>query len=292
MILTIGSVNIDHVYRLTALPRPGETIATGHYAQGLGGKGANQSLAARLAGAEVHHAGAIGTDGSWCRQRLADAGVDVADLEIADAPTGHAIILVDAVGENEIVIHDGANRALTPALIRRAIARARPGDWLLLQNETNLLAEAAQAGHDAGLRVAFAAAPFEARAVMAVAPHAELLAMNAVEATQLAAHPGGPATIASIPMLLITEGAEGMRCRAGGHEIHQPAFTVAPTDTTGAGDTCLGYFLAALDHGQDIAGAMHLAAAAAAIQTTRPGAADAIPERAEVLAFLAAREGA
>ena len=87
MILTIGSVNIDHVHRVAALPGPGETVIDKGYARGLGGKGANQSLAARLAGAEVRHAGAIGADGGWCRERLAAAGIDVSDLVTAEAAT-------------------------------------------------------------------------------------------------------------------------------------------------------------------------------------------------------------
>lgn len=289
MILTIGSVNIDHVYRVAALPRPGETVPDLGYARGLGGKGANQSLAARLAGAEVRHAGAVGADGAWCRERLAAAGIDVADIVTAEAATGHAVILVDGAGENVIVVHGGANRALTPRLVEAAIGRARAGDWLLLQNETNLLVEAARAGRAAGLRVAYAAAPFDPEATAAVIPHVDLLAVNSVEAEQLARHLGTPAETFGAPVLLITEGAKGARCWTGAAEVRQAAFEVVPVDTTGAGDTFLGYLLAGLDRGRPVAGAMRLAAAAAAIQVTRPGAGEAIPTAAEVDAFLAAR---
>ena len=289
MILTIGSVNIDHVYRVAALPAPGETVADMGYAKGLGGKGANQSLAARLAGAEVRHVGAIGRDGGWCRDRLAAAGIDVAELVTVEAATGHAVILVDAAGENVIVIHAGANRALTPELVRGAVGRARPGDWLLLQNETNLVAEAAQAGRAAGLRVAYAAAPFDAAATAEVIGHVDLLAVNAVEAVQLARHLGSEPETFGAPALLVTDGRRGARCWSGAAEIRQDAFAVEAVDTTGAGDTFLGYFLAALDRGRPLAQAMRVAAAAAAIQVTRPGAGEAIPEAGEVDAFLAAR---
>lgn len=286
MILTIGSVNIDHVYRVAALPGPGETTVDKGYTRGQGGKGANQSLAARLAGAEVRHAGAIGADGAWCRQRLAAAGIDVQDLVTVEAATGHAVILVDDAGENSIVIHGGANRALTPAVIERAIGRAKGGDWLLLQNETNLVVEAARAGRAAGLRVAYAAAPFDPEATAAVIPHVDLLAVNAVEAEQLARHLGSPAETFGAPVLLVTEGDRGARCWAANSRLHQPAFPVTPVDTTGAGDCFLGYFLAGLDRGLPVADALRLAAAAAAIQVTRPGAAEAMPPEAEVLAFL------
>lgn len=290
MILTIGSVNIDHVYRVPALPGPGETLADRGYARGLGGKGANQSFAARQAGAEVRHAGAVGTDGDWCRARLAAAGIDVSDLATIETGTGHAVILVDEAGENVIVIHGGANRALSPALIERAVGRAKPGDWLLLQNETNLVVEAARAGRAAGMRVAYAAAPFEPEATADVIAHVDLLAMNAVESEQLAHHLGTPVDTFGAPVLLVTEGSRGARCWAGPNGLHQPAFAVEPVDTTGAGDTFLGYFLAGLDAGLSIAEALRVAAAAAAIQVTRPGAAEAIPDAAEVQAFLAERD--
>jgi ribokinase len=289
MILTIGSVNIDHVHRVTALPGPGETVPDRGYARGLGGKGANQSLAARLAGAEVRHAGAIGADGDWCRARLAAAGIDVADLDTVEAATGHAVILVDDAGENLIVVHGGANRALNVALVERAIGRAAAGDWLLLQNETNLVVEAARAGRAAGLRVAYAAAPFDPAATAEVVPHVDLLAVNALEAAQLAGHLGTAPETFGAPVLLITEGSRGARCWSGAGEIRQAAFAVEPVDTTGAGDTFLGYFLAGLDGGLAVAEALRRAAAAAAIQVTRPGAAEAIPAAAEVDAFLAAR---
>jgi ribokinase len=291
MILTVGSVNIDHVHRVAALPGPGETVVDTGYARGLGGKGANQSLAARLAGAEVRHAGAIGADGAWCRDRLAAAGIGVEDLTTVEAATGvmtgHAVILVDDRGENLIVVHGGANRALSEAAIERAVGRARAGDWLLLQNETNLVVAAAQAGRAAGLRVAYAAAPFDPAATAAVMPLVDLLAVNAVEAAQLAGHLGRAPERFGAPVLLITEGAEGARCWTAAGEMRQEAFAVEPVDTTGAGDTFLGYFLAGLDRGRPVAEAMRLAAAAAAIQVTRPGAAEAIPTAAEVDAFLA-----
>ena len=289
MILTIGSVNIDHAHRAAALPGAGETVFDKGYVKSLGGKGANQSLAARLAGAEVRHAGAVGADGAWCRERLAGAGIDVADLVTVEAATGHAVILIDDAGENSIIVHGGANRALTPALIDRAIGRARPGDWLLLQNETNLVAEAARAGRAAGLRVAYAAAPFDPVATAEVIPHVDLLAVNAVEAAQLARHLGAPSESLGVPVLLVTEGASGAHCWTGRQKLHQDAFRVVPVDTTGAGDCYLGYFLAGLDDGMPLDEALRLAAAAAAIQVTRPGAAEALPAKAEVFAFLAER---
>lgn len=289
-ILNIGSVNIDHAYRVVRHPAPGETVMDKGYLRGLGGKGANMSLAAAAAGAAVRHAGAVGADGLWCREQMAQAGIDVADLAVGETATGHALIIVDDAGENVIVVHSGANRALTADAIRAAIARAAPGDWLLLQNETNLVAEAAAAGRAAGMKVAYAAAPFDPEAARRMIGLAELIAVNAVEAEQLAAQTGRDLDALGVPALLVTLGADGAVYRAGGAVTRTPAFPVDPVDTTGAGDTFLGYFLAGLDLGAPLAQALRRASAAAALQITRPGAGAAIPDGGEVDAFLSREE--
>ncbi len=295
-IFNLGSINIDHVYRVAHLPGPGETVSDLGYAQGLGGKGMNQSLAAAAAGARVHHIGAVGADGAWIVERLAAAGVDVADLATVAAATGRAVVCVDANAENQIVIHGGANRALTVEQIDRALARARPGDWFLAQNETNLIAEGFARARARGLRTAYAAAPFEAAAAAGLigpgpARLVDLLAVNEVEAGQLAAHLGTAADALPVPELLVTLGARGARYRAGEMVCEVAAFPVTPVDTTGAGDTFLGVFLAARDGGAAPEAALRQASAAAALQVTRPGAADAIPAGPEVAAFLAERSG-
>ena len=286
-ILNIGSVNIDHVYGVARHPAPGETISDLGFATYLGGKGANMSLAAAMGGASVCHAGCVGAEGLWCRDRLAAAGVDVADLIEVDQATGHAVIMVDEAGENIIVIHAGANRALTEAQIEAAIASCQPGDWLLLQNETNLVPFAARTARAAGLKVAYAAAPFDSDATAEVLPHADLLAVNEVEAQQLAAHLEIAIADLPVPSVLITLGAEGALLRRGNDEHRVDAFPVTPVDTTGAGDTFLGFFLAGVDTGASFEDALRRASAASALQITRPGAADAIPTGADVDAFLA-----
>ncbi|MBU2957296.1 ribokinase [Paracoccus sp. 1_MG-2023] len=285
-IWNLGSINIDHVYRLDSLPKPGETLASRSYAEGLGGKGANQSVAAARAGSATHHLGAMGTGGEWALDRLCDAGVDVASVaHLPDEATGHAIILLDAQAENAIVIHPGANWAIPEDDIASALDAMGDGDTLLLQNETNAQVAAARKARENGARVIYSAAPFDIGAVRAILPHADILAMNEHEAAQLFAAEPGDLPVAG---LLITKGAAGAEyrdLRTG--QIHaQPSFPVTPVDTTGAGDTFAGFFAAALDQGDDIPAALRLAAAASALQVTRPGAGDAIPTRAEVDAFL------
>lgn len=285
-IWNLGSINIDHVYRLDSLPRPGETLASRGYAQGLGGKGANQSVAAARAGATTHHLGAMGTGDDWVRDRLAQAGVDMGHVaRLNDQATGHAIILLDADAENAIVIHPGANRAIDEAALTDALSALTPSDTLLIQNETNGQVAAAQAAQARGARVIYSAAPFDLEAVRAVLPHVSILAMNEGEAQQLFA--GIPGDL-PVQGLLITRGAHGAEYRdlTTGQVHSQSSFRVTPVDTTGAGDTFAGYFAAALDAGADVAAALRLASGAAAVKVTRAGAGDAIPTRAEVEAFL------
>lgn len=285
-IWNLGSVNIDHVYRLPHLPLPGETLASLGYAQGLGGKGANQSVAAAQAGSVTHHLGAMGEGDGWVLDRLSRAGVDITQVQLlSDEATGHAIILLDSGAENAIVLHPGANRAIDEAALTQVLSQIRQGDTLLIQNETNGQLAAARAAQAQGARVIYSAAPFDIAAVRAVLPHVSVLAMNEGEAAQLfAAIPG------DLPVegLLITKGAQGAEYRdlRSGTVHRQSAFPVTPVDTTGAGDTFAGYFAAALDQGGDLPSALRLASAAAALKVTRAGAGDAIPSRAEVDAFL------
>lgn len=282
-IWNLGSINIDHVYRVPHLPAPGETLSALDYSQGLGGKGANQSVAAARAGAICHHIGAIGPGSDWVLDELAGYGVDLAHVTVGRVPTGHAIINVDPQAENSIVIYPGANRAMTAEMLAAALAGADAGDSLLLQNETSDQAEAAAMAAAKGLRVIYSAAPFDIASVRAVLPHVTLLVMNEIEAEQLRAAEG------RLPSLdcIITKGAQGAEwISPTTAPIMLPAFKVTPVDTTGAGDTFIGTLAAALDLGLAPEAAMRRASAASAIQVTRPGAAQAIPTAAEVDAFL------
>jgi ribokinase len=286
-IYNLGSINIDHVYRLAALPRAGETISSLDHALGLGGKGANQSVAAARAGAQVRHLGAMGTGDDWVLDMLGAAGIDTGAVARLDGvATGHAIILVDAEGENSIILHGGANRALPAGLVTGGLATIGPGDILMMQNETTLQAEAAAHARAAGARVIYSAAPFEIAALRAVLPHVSILAVNEVEARDTFAAFGEALPISG---LLITRGAKGAEYRdlETGRIWEQPAFRVQAVDTTGAGDCFAGWFAAGLSRGEDIATTLRNASAAAALQVTRKGAGNAMPTRAEVAAFLA-----
>lgn len=288
-IYNLGSINADYFYTVPHLPMPGETLAATGFARGLGGKGANQSIAAAQGGARVTHIGAVGPDGDWAIAELAAKGVGTTHIARLEMPTGHAIITIAPDGENAIVIYSSANIAQTEAQISAALDEAAEGDFCLLQNETNLAPFTARTAKDRGLRVVYSAAPFDASHAGEMLPFVDILVVNEVEAKQLSDTLGVRPERLPVEAVLVTRGAEGAIWRSGGRDVAVAAFAVTPVDTTGAGDTYLGFFVAGLDLGMDVRDAMVFAAAGAAIQVTRNGTADAIPSLVEVKAFLEER---
>jgi ribokinase len=283
-IYNLGSINVDLLYAVPHLPGPGETLAATAFRRGLGGKGANMAVAAARGAARVVHIGAVGADGRWAKDLLTEYGVDTRHIAVVDEVTGHAIILLDPAGENTIVINPGANHAISRDHIGLALAEASPGDMLVLQNETSEQAFCAETGSDLGLRVVYAAAPFDAEAVRAVLPHLDILILNAVEAEQLSQALGrGPGAL-GIADVIVTLGAKGCFWFHGNDGLvrEYPALPVIPVDTTGAGDTFTGYLLAGLDRGMPMEQAIALATRAAALMVTRVGTADVIPDLLEI----------
>lgn len=287
MIFNFGSINVDHVYRVTEMPLPGETLTAGSYQKLLGGKGINQSIAIARAGGRPVHVGAVGGDDSWTMAQVKSFGIDTAHVAQSKHPTGHAVIYVDDAGENQIVIYGGANQDLQPAQIERAFKACDGGDhWVLVQNETNLLSDIVAQARTAGFKVAYSAAPFVADTVAELIDRIDLLAVNEIEAQETARLLGVDVSEIAVPELLITRGSRGAEFRSHGTVHHHPAFEVDAVDTTGAGDTFLGSFLAGHSRGDEIGRSLRYASAASALQVTRPGAAVAIPDRDQVEAFL------
>jgi ribokinase len=284
-IFNLGSINADYFYRVPHIPPPGETLAATEMSKGLGGKGANMSVAAARAGSRVLHIGAVGADGRWAVERLDGFGVDTSHIAEVAEPTAHAIISIDAAGENSIIIFPGANQAIEERQVRDALSKARPQDTVLLQNETCLQAFSAELGSKTGARVAYAAAPFNAEAVQAVLPYLDFLILNEIEAQQLEEATGMSPDHLPVRDVVVTLGSKGCRWYDDQGRVKDfPAQKVTPVDTTGAGDTFTGYLLAGLDQGQSMEEAIDLAGKAAAIMVTRLGTADVIPSLAEVQA--------
>ena len=292
-VLNFGSLNLDYVYAVERFVRPGETLSASSREVKCGGKGLNQSVALARAGAKVWHAGCLGDGGEPLRRLLAENGVDVSLLRAVDAPQGHTVIQVDGAGENCILLYGGSNRRVTPAQIEDTLSRFGPGDWLVLQNEINGNADIVARAHALGLRVALNPSPFnDALSGVDFGKLAWLL-VNEVEAEQLTGTADPDAAWRWLHgrwpglSLLVTLGAAGSAAwRVDGDAVtaaRQPAFPARAVDTTAAGDTYTGYFIAGLTEGLPLQECMRRASRAAAISVTRPGAAESIPARDEVL---------
>ncbi|MBL8589109.1 MAG: ribokinase [Methylobacteriaceae bacterium] len=297
MIVVFGSINIDLITRVAAIPRPGETVLGSSYALAPGGKGANQALAARRAGARVRLAGAVGAD-AFAEAALAllrADGVDLTAVAVVDAPTGAAFIAVDAQGENAIVVASGANGHVRAGQLEAAPPRA--GDLLLLQRETpeaEALA-AARAAKTAGARVALNLAPAGRLAPEWLAL-LDFLILNEHEAATLGRDLGlGESPEAAARAIagrhgfacIVTLGSAGVVAFAGGTRLAAPAAKVAVVDTTGAGDAFVGAFAAAIDGGLPLAAALRRGSAAGALACTKEGAQPSLPSAADIAALAA-----
>jgi ribokinase len=287
-IFNLGSLNLDRVLRVARLVRAGETVAAQASHTFAGGKGANQSVALARAGASVMHIGAVGHDGRWLVDLLAAEGVDTTPIDITAEASGEAIIQVDDAGENSIIIWPGANARISPEHIDRALDDAHPGDWLLAQNETSGVEHAMREARRRGLNVAINPAPFDRRAREYPFELAHLICVNEIEARGLTGEHSPDRILAALAARLpdcecvLTLGSAGAWYRHRDVELHAPAEPVAPVDTTAAGDTFLGYFLASRAAGQEPGTCLEIANSAAARCVTRAGAMTAIPYRQEI----------
>ena len=283
-ILNFGSLNIDLVYQVEHIAQPGETIASSSHQVFAGGKGANQSAALARAGARVFHAGQVGPDGQWLVDKLAGLGVDVQHIRVGDVPTGHAIIQVDRHGQNSIVLFAGANAQIDRGAIDAVLSRFDREDILLLQNEINDVSYIIATASERGLTICLNPAPFGPEVRAYPLELVDVLIVNETEATGLA----GASTLAALAALCphaqiaLTLGAAGVQYRSSTEEFHLPAPHVEAVDTTGAGDTFIGYFLQGLTTDMTAQDAMARAVQAAALCVTRPGAMDSIPAADEV----------
>jgi ribokinase len=294
-ILNFGSLNIDYTYTVERFVQAGETISSADMRLFCGGKGLNQSIALARAGAEVYHAGFVGRgDGEILIQTLAASGVCTDLIEKRDCPSGHAIIQVDATGQNCILLYGGANQTNSEEYIDYVLARFGTGDMVVLQNEINLNACIMEKAKQKGLKVALNPSPADKTIAQLPLALLDYLILNEVEAASICdayALESGAVAIASLRTIapqaavLLTLGRKGALYMD--NELRQPIgqdiFDVPVVDTTAAGDTFLGYFLAHIVSGAPANHALRVAAAAASLAVSRPGAAASIPMLAEAM---------
>lgn len=292
-ILNFGSLNYDKVYHVEHFARAGETILARDHAEFLGGKGLNQSVALARAGAHVYHAGAVGADGARLRAQLEAAGVDTSCLACLDTVSGHAVIQLCG-GQNSIIVYGGANQQVTKEYLDAVLAGFGPGDLLLLQNETACVAHAMRGAKARGMQVAFNASPITDALFDYPLELVDHFLINEIEGLALAGP--GEADFAAIldrlsaryqGAVILTVGAAGAYYRKGGETYHAGIFDVPVVDTTGAGDTFCGFFLAAAAKGLSPGEALRTASAASSLAVSREGAANSIPTWDEVQRFLA-----
>lgn len=295
-IYNFGSVNIDHVYEVAHFVQPGETLSSSNYKHVLGGKGANQSIAIAKAGAEVFHVGCLNKNDVQFKQQLVNYGVDCEFLSLIDIPSGHAIIQVTPDAENAIVLFGGANQQLTQDDIDTALANASQNDWVLLQNETNGLANIINTAKQKGLRIAFNPAPMTPEVKDLPLEHIDLLVVNEVEAQMLT----GKTELSDIieyfddsakqkhanQDVIITLGKQGVCMLKDGNQHRVDAFNVEALDTTAAGDTFIGFFMASYINNVNVEDGLKTACGASAIAVTQSGAAPSIPTLDKVQTFL------
>ena len=292
-IINFGSMNLDLVYTMPRFVLPGETVSAEDYQCYCGGKGLNQSVAASLAGARVLHAGMLGEGGEMLRDFLENSGVNTEMLGRTPVAQGRAIIQVSHSGENSIILYHGSNYAVTEAYIDSVFRTVEHGSYLMLQNEVSGLSRIIDRACQAGCLVVLNPSPFEESLREIDLKKLSWLVLNEIEAAEMTGCQDPEAALhtlresASELGIVLTLGSRGSLCAKGSQLIRQKSFPVKAVDTTGAGDTFTGYFIAALDAGADLPGALRRASAAAAIAVTRKGAAPAIPTAAEVDSFIA-----
>lgn len=291
-ILNYGSLNLDYVYAVPHFVQPGETLEISSREIKAGGKGLNQSVALARAGVHVFHAGVIGTGGEPLLQYLQENGVHTEYLYPAEEIQGHTVIQVNAQGENCILLYGGSNRCQQSEQITKTISAFREGDWLVLQNEINRLPEIVDAAAARGMIIVLNPSPYQETLRKVDFERLSWLILNEIEAEQLTGEKNPGKAWERIhdrwPRLsaLITLGSQGSAAfRVNGKNVEtvcQPAERVNAVDTTGAGDTFTGYFIAGLTEGMSLSESMLLATRAAAVSVTRHGAAESVPYRKEL----------
>lgn len=291
-VLNIGSLNLDYVYNVDHIVLPGETEASSELNVHLGGKGMNQSVALAKAGAEVYHSGMIGPDGQPFLNACREFGVNAQYLRQIDTKSGHAIIQLDRNAQNSILLYGGANQMLTEEFVDEVLDNFGSEDLLLLQNEVNLLPHIVDRAHERGMTIALNPSPFNEKLDAVDFGKIGIFLLNEVEGFQITGLKAPEDILARLQeqypqaKIVLTLGKDGAFYADPCEKHFQPSFPVHAVDTTAAGDTFTGYFLAGLCRGLPIRQVLTISAKAAAIAVSRKGAVPSIPSWGEVITAI------
>jgi len=292
-VLNIGSMNLDLVYSVDHIVQPGETEASYALDTFLGGKGLNQSMALAKAGVEVWQGGMIGEDGQPFLDACKEYGVHGDLIRAVPGKSGHAVIQRDKNAQNCILLYGGANQQLTEEYVDEVLSHFAAGDILLLQNEVNMMPYIVDKAHEMGMQIALNPSPFNEKLDEVDMKKISIFLLNEVEGSQVTGLTDPDEIIAKMlemfpqARIVLTLGKDGAVYADAGQKHFQPIFKVKAVDTTAAGDTFSGYFLAGLLDGMPVPEILKMSAKASSIAVTRAGAVPSIPYRSEVMEALA-----
>ncbi len=291
-VLNFGSLNVDYVYKVPHVIVRGETLSAKSRAVFSGGKGLNQSVALGRAGLSVYHAGCIGEDGEFLLEELRKAHVNVNFIRrLKDVPTGHTVIQNTADGDNCIILFGGANQAVSKEFVDEVFGSFEKGDLVILQNEISNLKYIVEKAHAAGMIIALNPSPMNEIIRELPLNYIHYFFLNEIEAGQITGKSSDDKEGLVLGLkdcfpdaeIILTLGSAGSVYISKEQVIFQEAYKVPAVDTTAAGDTFTGYYLASVTQGKAPAEALDFASRAAAIAVSSPGAAPSIPDWESVL---------
>lgn len=287
-VLCFGSANLDHVYKVDHFTAPGETQNCLEHAVKCGGKGVNQAIAMSLAGNDTYFAGIIGSDGGLLKDALVDKGVHIDYMKISNKPTGHAIIEVDQSGQNHILLYGGTNKEIDFEYIDEVLSHFSKGDIVVLQNEINNVPYIIERCYEKEMKIFFNAAPYDKTVQNYPIEKVTWLVVNETEGAALSNEEDYEKILQTLKQkyphthILFTMGKEGSRVVTDKEDVKVEALKVNAIDTTGAGDTYIGYFVRGIVEEMSLLETVQMATKASAIAVTRFGAVDSIPSYDEV----------
>lgn len=290
-ILNFGSLNIDKVYKVETIVNKSETLSADGFKENIGGKGLNQSIALKRAGMDLYHAGAIGTDGDYLKEILTSEGINTDYVKELTGVSGHAVIQLDYSGNNSIIVYGGANSKISHEYIDQTLSHFTEGDVILLQNEISNVDYIIKRAYEKGLKVFFNPSPVNKKLKTFPIDYVDYLLLNEIEGEALTGKSDPEEILDDLQdmypkaKIVLTLGENGSVYSFEQERLYQAASPVEVKDTSGAGDTFTGYFIASVLNNKSVKEALELSSLAGALATSRYGTSVSIPNIVEVEQF-------
>lgn len=283
-VVCFGSFNYDNVYSVNNIVKPGETTNSKSMEQFCGGKGLNQAIALSRAGVDTYMAGLVGLDGDALVNKAKENNIDISMVTQIEGKSGHAVIQIDKRGQNSILLYGGANQKISKEYVLKVLSEIESGDLLVLQNEISMLPYIIDKASEKGIFIVLNPSPFNEKIGECDINKVDILILNEIEGAELSGKSEYKDIINELYRLypnskiVLTLGAEGSMYIDKNSFIYQECIPSEVVDTTAAGDTFTGYFLASLLFRRETPQqAMKIASLAASIAVSKKGASDSIP---------------